>query len=789
MRYIELAIRSLNKKGRHNCMKIISLAIGLAVGLVLIAKVCFEQSYDDFYPDANRIYRIYEKSVQNNELKEYPNVPGGTAIRLREIMPEIETSTRLTPVMNGYLTLDDSKRKLSGKAALADSCFFDILSRPILQGDAKETLSRPMYVMISDELAEKIGGDVIGKRFSFDNASKEMLTIGGVFKKFPLNSIIYYDVLISMPSIGNFIPDGSMNLVGNDRYNAFLKLRKGADIASLDAQMEKFVNTYLPVEEMKKIGITLEHTFHPLMDEHSKDKQVKSMVLMLSLVAFALILVAVMNYILIVVSTLVGRSKEVAIRKCYGANEKEIIRLVFAEAFIHVTIALMIAILLLFTFRGLIERLVETPIWDLMLSKSMWILVGACLLILLVTGILPGTLYARIPVASAFRHYRESKRFWKLGLLFIQFMAAGFLISLLFSLNRQYSLLIKDSPGYEFDNLAFASVNSLDSTQRKTVLQELERLPEVAQVTYACSLPFYPTSGNNVQLADDDKQLFNCADQYYVGDRFFEVMGIRLVEGHTFTPNLNRDEEVMISQSFVKKMEETAGWEGSPIGKRIIITEHSINRKALTICSVFKDYRIGTMQTYNTSPIALFYSPKIMWGYYLIKFHQITPEAIQRVEQTLQTIAPDKEIHAYSYKNELLATYENIKNFRDAVSIGGGVILIIVFIGLVGYTTDEVNRRKKEIAIRRINGALLGDVEKIFLGDIAKIALPATLLGIALAWQTMLRWQEQFAEKATLSWIMFAAIFFLIVVVTLAVSAYNVKRIVEDNPANGLKTE
>jgi len=137
----------------------------------------------------------------------------------------------------------------------------------------------------------------------------------------------------------------------------------------------------------------------------------------------------------------------------------------------------------------------------------------------------------------------------------------------------------------------------------------------------------------------------------------------------------------------------------------------------------------------------------------------------------------------------LLATYENIKNFRDAVSIGGGVILIIVFIGLVGYTTDEVNRRKKEIAIRRINGALLSDVEKIFLGDIAKIALPATLLGIALAWQTMLRWQEQFAEKATLSWIMFAAIFFLIVVVTLAVSAYNVKRIVEDNPANGLKKE
>ena len=220
------AIRSLSQKGRHNYMKIFSLAIGFAVGLILIAKVCFEQSYDNFYPDNDRIYQIHEKYAQGDEedMNERAYVPGGTAVRLREIMPEIETATRLTFAENGNFTLTENKKKLKAMAAMADSCFFDILSRPILQGNAKETLSRPLYVMVSDEIAKNIGGDVIGKTFSFDDNEKVVLTIGGVFKKFPLNSAIDYDILISMPSISHFMYDGSLNLIGNDRYMALVKI-------------------------------------------------------------------------------------------------------------------------------------------------------------------------------------------------------------------------------------------------------------------------------------------------------------------------------------------------------------------------------------------------------------------------------------------------------------------------------------------------------------------------------------------------------------------------------------
>ena len=472
---IRQAVRSLGQKGRHNYMKIASLAIGLAIGLVLIAKVCYEQSFDTFYPDLDRIYRIYEVIPRDEGLESWPKTAGGIAVRMREMMPEIESSTRFTYIGDGTFTMTDSRKKLGGVWALTDSCWFDVLPRPILQGDPKEALSRPGYVMVSDEVAENIGGDVIGKTFTFDGNEKAVMTIGGVFKKIPDNASIGADVLISMPSIKQFTWDGSMNMVGNDRYSSFVRLVPGADISQLKEQIPRFINTYLPVEKLKEAGVELQFDFQPITAERENDENIQSMIYMLSLIAFALIFVAMMNYILITVSSVIGRSKEVAVRKCYGASTGNINGIIFAEAFVHVVIALIVAVLILFTFQDFISQLLGTPIERLLMSRSMLAVLGVSAGVLLVTGLLPGSLYARIPVAAAFRNYRESKRLWKLALLFVQFTAAIFLVILLFVVNRQYHRMTNDDPGYAYDNLAYISLNMVsDTTQRRILLEELK---------------------------------------------------------------------------------------------------------------------------------------------------------------------------------------------------------------------------------------------------------------------------------------------------------------------------
>ena len=787
---IRQAVRSLGQKGRHNVMKITSLAIGLAIGLVLIAKVCYEQSFDTFYPDLDRIYRIYEVIPRDEGLESWPKTAGGIAVRMREMMPEIESSTRFTYIGDGTFTMTDSRKKLGGVWALTDSCWFDVLPRPILQGDPKEALSRPGYVMVSDEVAENIGGDVIGKTFTFDGNEKAVMTIGGVFKKIPDNASIGADVLISMPSIKQFTWDGSMNMVGNDRYSSFVKLVPGADISQLKEQIPRFINTYLPVEKLKEAGVELQFDFQPITAERENDENIQSMIYMLSLIAFALIFVAMMNYILITVSSVIGRSKEVAVRKCYGASTGNINGIIFAEAFVHVVIALIVAVLILFTFQDFISQLLGTPIERLLMSRSMLAVLDVSAGVLLVTGLLPGSLYARIPVAAAFRNYRESKRLWKLALLFVQFTAAIFLVILLFVVNRQYHRMTNDDPGYAYDNLAYISLNMVsDTTQRRILLEELKRLPEVEMVSYSYDIPIHGSSGDNVMLPGEDKRLFNCADQYYVGEGFFELMEIPIIDGRAFNPNLGIDEEVMISRRFAEYMERTAGWTGSPIGKQICVTSHNTGGKAQTICGVYEDYRIGSIADNDVRPAALFYSPRQIFGSLLVKYHRMTPEALKKTEEMLAQLMPDKEMYVYSYPAEMAALYVDTLNFRNAVLAGGLITLAILIIGLVGYIADEVNRRRKEIAIRKINGAVMGDIQHIFLKDLAKILMPAIVLSVPLAWKVAEGWQQQFSEKVPLSWYFFAGGILLVIAVIFGVAGYNVHRIANDNPANSLKVE
>lgn len=166
MRNITLARRNLFKRGQNNGIKILSLGVGLAVGLVLIAKIYFEQTYDTFYPDADRICKIQENFSVNGEKLEGGTVPGGIAPGLKNDIPEIEAATRFTPLEEDntrFVIFTADRQRHTGKVILADSCLFDVLPRPMISGNAKEVLSRPQYVLVSESLARSLnkGGNPV----------------------------------------------------------------------------------------------------------------------------------------------------------------------------------------------------------------------------------------------------------------------------------------------------------------------------------------------------------------------------------------------------------------------------------------------------------------------------------------------------------------------------------------------------------------------------------------------------------------------------------------------------
>ncbi len=226
------------KKNSDILIKVLSLGVGLAVGVVLIAKVFFELSYDSFYKDIDRVYSIYTWYSQNGDENDYGQVSGAVAVGFMEEVPGVEVGTRTTYVFNGDTYLDEDANKLKATLVCADTCFFKVFDRPILAGDPVKALAKFGSVMVSRSFAGKMGGvqECIGKQICNKDVPDLKFTIEGVFEDFPKNGTLDYDILLSMASYSEW---STTNWLGNDRYRGYVKLIPGVDPATLSDAIRK----------------------------------------------------------------------------------------------------------------------------------------------------------------------------------------------------------------------------------------------------------------------------------------------------------------------------------------------------------------------------------------------------------------------------------------------------------------------------------------------------------------------------------------------------------------------
>ena len=785
-------LKSLNQRGQHNWIKIVCLAVGLATGIVLIGKAGFEQSWDKFFPTSDRIYVVCEDIIMDGEYKHYPQTAGAVAHGIKRYCPQVEAATRYTSFAWDMPIVTDDDKRVRTNYALVDSCFFDVFPFRILVGNPKKTLSQVDCCMIPRSLAEKLMGienplDLVGKKIYYNIRGGWALTVGGIYEDIPLNSKLHgMEVMVSMPTITKIMFDGRDNWVGNDRYEGYVRLAKGITPDDLKPQIEKMKHDNLPLDELKKAGVDLGFSVQPLKDYHTKDEGTRRMTWIVSILAAVLIGCAVMNYLLLVIGGISQRAKEMAVHQCYGAEARHIYQKVLTESVIHLLLSLTLAALLLFLFKDTIEELVGAPLIVLLLTGSnIWLIVSTCLVVLLITGLVPSWIYTHIPLAAAFKNYNHSHRIWKLLLLGLQFASATFLIILLIVVGRQYRMMVNDDPGYDYSTLGSLLVDGVSIDQRQLAMDELRKLSSVKGVTMSYANLTQHQSGDNILLPGDDREYMNIADLYYVGDGYFDVMEIPLVSGRTFTEQTDTLREVMVSRKFEERMKELAGWDQA-LGKQIICTSF---QGPYTIVGVFEDTRIGSITNPDSRPSVCYYSRKPeQMHYILIRFQSMDGlEAANKLVKELVTDNPD--ISIVPYNQMVTELYTDAHRFRTTVMIGGLVALIIALIGLIGYLAGEIARRQKEIAIRKVNGARIADVLKLFHTDILRVALPAVMIGAIGAWYVARLWLEQFSEKTTLSPIILVGGALAVIIVILSVVCLGCYRVASSNPVNYLKTE
>ena len=798
MNHIINAFKNLPRRGQHNFVKILCLALGLAISSVIIAEIYFEQTYDTYFPGWERTYQIMEVGTNHGETMEFTNTSGATAQGVKQYAPMVEAATSTLYFYDGAQCKMEDQNIVSANIRMADSCFFDVFPQKILIGKAKQILSQPLSCLIDSETAAKIGGNVVGKHFTLSNYPGTTFTIYGVFEAFPWGSSFHGTQMIlsmcSVPYVYSY--DGRGQWVGNDSYGSYIRLAKGHDAKELKPYVNKMRQDHFPLKEMKNMGVELNYDFTVLSDVYTQDPYIKKMGWIMSIVAFVLLFTSVMNYLLIIVGNLVSRSREMAVRKCYGAKPKNIHAIIFSEALVHVGLAVVLAAVLVFLCKGTIENFLSAPVSTLVLNRGSWILVVICLLVLLIGGFVPGWLYNKIPVAIAFRGYNENRNRWKLALLGIQFVISGLLFSLLYIINNQYQLMLSTNPGYDYDNVAIVSVDGINRDQRNQCLAEIKRMPNVKECcsTYHIPLNGYGRSGNMVQKPGDDTNTFNIIDMEGVDDNFFKMMNIPIVQGTFFTECNDSCRQVIIDERGAEKLINIWHWQDGVVGKQITCSGHDdgVNPLKLTVCGVCKNIRWGDMSADGDDmkefPVLYFYAAKTAY-YMLVKFKELREESLSELQSKVQAMYPNNKVIVKSYASELANQYASQLNFRNGILVAGIVTMIIALFGLVGYTSDEVNRRRKEIAIRKVNGAKVKDILRIFLKDIMKIALPCIIVGDLGAWLIARQWLMSFSEKITMTPLLFIGVTIILLVIIGLSVIINCYKVANSNPVKYLKDE
>ena len=778
----------------RNLIKILCLAVGLAVGFLLVAKIYFEQSYDSFFPDIDRIYRITESVVQNGEYREYQHTPGGSAPELQRNISQIETATRFTNLTDeAVMKVDDGRKFDVPCITLADSSLFDVLKTPVSEGNPHEVLAVEDQLMIPRSLAEKIGGDVIGQRMSIvEWGDSYKATIGGVYEDYPLNSTIKNAVYLAMPTIGKFMYDGSQNLLGNDRYNSYVLLSEGADPEEVSRMMVEHLKTVIDEEEAFSI-LDFRMWVRPMAEAYASQDSVKTMSWMLGMLALVMLMCAGLNYLLIVIGQLSARGKEMAIRKCFGTGRKSIFLRVMGESLFFLLISLGLAILIAFCFSDLCKELLGYSPKELFSTGKVWLVEGlVCIALMIITGIIPSVIYSRTPVVHAFRPGSHGRKIWKLGLLAVQFFATGMIMCLLVLIGRQYHMIGNLDIGVDYENIGIFYRYPMTSEKTSTVMKELKKLPFVESVASSDIDPTGWPPGNNLWTEGHQDDNVNIGDMELSNPELFDVMGIEFIQGTNFSENPDSTvNEVIVDERMIEVLKTCFGeTDDDIVGKKVYMTGRGTWNTPYTIVGVIENIRRGGFESESYDKRAAVFSPtnKIRSNVF-IRFTELTPENLSAAQKVLDSINDGDDIYITPYKMRIEAKRSGIKKFGMSVMVVGIAIILIALIGLIGYVADEVNRRAKEIAIRKVNGTSARKIVRLFCIDVLKVALPSFIAGGVLAMVIGQRWLSQFTDRVSLSPLSMSVCLLFLLLLIIGVVVINTLRVAHSNPVDHLRSE
>lgn len=768
MKQLYYTIQTLLRGRGSNIIKVISLTLGLLVGILLFARVAFELNYDSYYSEPENLCITLRTGISDG-IKKEPNIDnyGKLAEAIRENFPdEVEDATVLDLFSQSPL-YHEGKKMEHVILATSKSHVFSTLGIKVLLGDVSQ-LDRVDVIFISRSLARRLFADAnpIGKTINIE--IDYPLTVQGVFEDIPENTEFHFDGVYSFDTRSKQYGSERGGWGYDPSYHCMVRFRHPDEREKVEVRMPEMLKKYI----YNYKGQSEEYSFMTPSQYHLQKPESRKIVMILSILGFAILLVAGMNNVLISVSSLAQRAKSVGIHKCNGASDGHIYRMFLYESALLILLSLLFVTVLLFTFKLEIEDLSGASLKALFTWQTLWVPILVSLVLFLVIGLFPGKLFAAIPVTQVFHRFTAHRFVWKRSLLFIQFAGIAFILGLLMVILLQYHQVMTRDMGYKVDNLAvgwspYREIDKMDGI--------LRGLPIVEEFCNASTIIYGGYMGQPYTDAHG-KEFMGRIE--FVDEHYVPVMGLQIIKGR----NIQQDKEILINEEMVRQI----GWTDSPIGKNLEDGKNNFG----TIVGVVKDYVVQSAYM-PQAPVALM--SNLEWMNVLNKRNIILKEPfgenLAKINTLMKEAFPTVDIVFRSARQEIDKQYQEVRRFRNVVIIASIAILLIALMGLFGFVNDEIQRRSKEIAIRKVNGAEVPDILRLVSGNIFWTALSAVLVGIVFAYIVSNKWLEQFSDRVSVNGGHFLVVIIIILLLIMGSVIGRSWNVANENPVNSIKNE
>lgn len=782
---VKITLHSIQKNKINTMITLFGLSIGLACTIIIALWAKYELSYDRFHENPQDLYKA-AFSYDPQDFHAYV-LPAPVAQHLKEEYPDIKNTTVFFKWGNKKIIQGENIFLVDG--SFVDPSFFSMFNFPFTIGSISDAFMHPNSIVLTQSLAEKLFGqkNPVGNTVKVDGDEEYIVT--AVLEDIPTNSDMKFEFLLPYKLISQ-----QLNSWDSKVLQVYVQLNKGVDYSDVNIKIANVINQFKP-EWNNRLYIT------PLTSCHLHNLQGGGRiqyVYILSIVAFLILIIATFNIVNLTMATSDKRVKEIGLRKILGSSRKLLITQFLFEAQILAMVAIGLALILVELFLPSVNKLLHVNLELSYNLSTILTLLGFAALTGLISGIYPAYFLSSLrpidlikktinPFGSSNKSNSSpnaQKLSLRSGLVIFQFALAIVLIAGIIVITQQVQFMKQKDLGFNKEDVLVVHMQDQLNRKYEIAKNKLLLMPEISSISTSQS----PLT--SWQMSDmpvwDGKQSDNAFDvgMNFVDYDFDETIGVEVIEGRFFTKEYSKDaaDGFVVNEAAVKAMELK-----NPVGTKMSMFEGTPYEQKGEIIGVIKNMHTESLHS-EIKPFVFRYSPR--GSYMFIKINPSTNSTIaESIKNKLEQIAPNDPIELSYLEDDLNKLYSSEETTEKLIGYSSLIAIIISSLGLFGLSLYSLQKRIKEIGIRKVNGAAVSEILIMLNKNFVVWVTIAFVIAVPIAWYVMNIWLQNFVYRIELSWWIFALAGIMALLIALVTVSFQTFKVARRNPVEALRYE